>query len=115
MTSPTCKLLKVNGRMDGDERVALDSHLARYHRRVRPLISQEKNAISSCRMAAPAAKGPPSDRRHESVLRGTGLDDSPSTVAGIDLFTTTHESEGFQKGNIPLHRFPVPPECHSEF
>ena len=60
-------------------------------------------------------KGPPSDRRYELILRSTRLDDSPSPVAGIDLFTTTHKSEGFQKRHIPLHSFPVPPERRSEF
>jgi len=54
------------------------------------------------------------DRRHELVLRSTRLDDSHSTMAGIWLITSTHESEGFQKGYISSHRFAVPSEGHSK-
>lgn len=58
---------------------------------------------------------PPSDRRDESILRRARLNNFPSTVAGIHLFTSIDKTEGFQKRHIPPHGFPVPPECHCEF
>src|SRR6516165_9890290 len=56
-----------------------------------------------------------SDRCHELVLPSTRLNDPPPTMAGIDLFTSIDQPEGLQNGHIPLHCFPIPPECRREF